>query len=92
MRASATNENSPEGSIQSYSVDTEGAVTVVDTVSSKGNGPTFTSMLSTGELTAMNVSDPYLRVYLIQSQPRSLNLDSTAIPLFLSLPLPLKTL
>jgi len=50
------NELSPVGNLQSFLVDAEGGLTLVDTVTSNGNGPTFTSVLSTGEVSAMNVS------------------------------------
>ena len=50
------NEISPVGNLQSFSVGPDGGLTLVDTVSSGGNGPTFTNPLSTGEVTAMNVS------------------------------------
>lgn len=42
--------------LQSFEVDSEGGLTLVDTVMSGGNGPTFAGVLSTGEVTAMNVS------------------------------------
>ncbi|KAF8811102.1 hypothetical protein BYT27DRAFT_7184481 [Phlegmacium glaucopus] len=49
----AVNEN-PTGNLQSFIVDSNGGLTLVDTVSTGGNGPTFTNPLSTGEVTAMN--------------------------------------
>jgi len=52
--SSAVNEN-PTGNLQSFIVDNKGGLTLVDTVSSGGNGPTFTNPLSTGEVTGMNV-------------------------------------
>ncbi|KAL0958798.1 hypothetical protein HGRIS_014118 [Hohenbuehelia grisea] len=54
----AVNEITPVGALQSFTVDSEGALTLVDTVSSGGNGPTFTNPLSTGEVSAMNFGSP----------------------------------
>jgi len=54
----AVNEISPVGNLQSFSVGPDGGLTLVDTVSSGGNGPTFTNPLSTGEVTAMNFGSP----------------------------------
>jgi len=42
------------GNLQSFVVGSDGGLTLVDTVSSGGDGPTFTNVLSTGEVTAMN--------------------------------------
>ena len=53
---SAVNEISPVGNLQSFLVDSDGGITLVDTVQTGGSGPTFTNPLSTGEVTAMNVS------------------------------------
>ncbi|KAG6816389.1 hypothetical protein H0H87_006538 [Tephrocybe sp. NHM501043] len=49
----AVNEVSA-GNLQSFVVESDGSLSLVDTVSSGGNGPTFTSPLSTGEVTAIN--------------------------------------
>ena len=49
------NEIGPVGNLQSFSVDEAGSLTLVDTVSTGGNGPTFTEALTTGEVSAMNV-------------------------------------
>jgi 6-phosphogluconolactonase (cycloisomerase 2 family) len=54
----AVNEVQPVGSLQSFSVSGDGILTLVDTVTSGGNGPTFTNPLSTGEVTAMNFGSP----------------------------------
>ncbi|KAJ8490029.1 hypothetical protein ONZ45_g13352 [Pleurotus djamor] len=54
----AVNEASPVGALQSFEVDAEGGLTLVDEVTSGGNGPTFTNPLSTGEVTAMNFGSP----------------------------------
>lgn len=56
MPFSAVNEVQAIGSLQSFTVDSAGGLTLVDTVSTGGIGPTFTSPLSTGEVTGMNVS------------------------------------
>ncbi|TFK36304.1 Lactonase, 7-bladed beta-propeller-domain-containing protein [Crucibulum laeve] len=54
----AVNEVSPVGSLQSFTVDQDGGLTLVDTVTSGGSGPTFTNLLSTGEVSAMNFGSP----------------------------------
>ncbi|KAF9044259.1 Lactonase, 7-bladed beta-propeller-domain-containing protein [Panaeolus papilionaceus] len=54
----AVNEVVPSGQLQSFLIDSEGGLQLVDTVSSGGSGPTFTNPLSTGEVTAMNFGSP----------------------------------
>lgn len=54
----AVNEIEPVGNLQSFIVESDGGLTLVDTVSSGGSGPTFTNPLSTGEVTAMNFGSP----------------------------------
>ncbi|KAF5310099.1 hypothetical protein D9619_010355 [Psilocybe cf. subviscida] len=54
----AVNEISPVGNLQSFLVDGDGGITLVDTVPTGGSGPTFTNPLSTGEVTAMNFGSP----------------------------------
>ncbi|KAF8235215.1 putative isomerase YbhE [Tricholoma matsutake] len=54
----AVNEISPVGNIQSFIVNPGGGLTLIDTVSSRGDSPTFTSPLSTGEVTAVNFGSP----------------------------------
>ena len=52
---SATNEIT-EGALQSFTVDTAtGVLTLKDTVATGGNGPTYAEVLSTGEVSGMNV-------------------------------------
>ncbi|KAG6878472.1 hypothetical protein C0993_006314 [Termitomyces sp. T159_Od127] len=51
----AVNEVSPIGSLQSFVIDSEGGLSLVDTISTEGNGPTFANPLTSGEVTAMNV-------------------------------------
>lgn len=53
--ASATNENVPDGAIQSFTVGSEAALTLVDTVSSGGSGPPYCAGLSTGQVAVANV-------------------------------------
>ncbi|KAF8915702.1 Lactonase, 7-bladed beta-propeller-domain-containing protein [Mucidula mucida] len=53
----AVNEISPVGNLQSFSV-ADGILTLVDTVTTGGNGPTFTNPLSTGEVSGMNFGSP----------------------------------
>ncbi|TFK27954.1 hypothetical protein FA15DRAFT_634985 [Coprinopsis marcescibilis] len=54
----AVNEISPVGNLQSFIVDAEGGLTLVDTVSTGGNAPTFTQPLTTGEVPAANFGSP----------------------------------
>ncbi|PBK89519.1 hypothetical protein ARMGADRAFT_1047113 [Armillaria gallica] len=54
----AVNEIQPVGNLQSFSVGDAGLLSLVDTVSTGGNGPTFTNPLSTGEVTGMNFGSP----------------------------------
>lgn len=54
----AVNEIEPVGNLQSFVVGADGGLTLVDTVSTGGSGPTFTNPLSTGEVTAMNFGSP----------------------------------
>lgn len=51
----SVNEIGPVGSVQSFLVDEEGGLTVVDTAPTGGNAPTYTEFLSTGEVTGLNV-------------------------------------
>lgn len=52
---SATNENVPNGAIQSFTVGPKGALTLVDTFSSGGSGPPYCAGLSTGQVAVANV-------------------------------------
>lgn len=54
----AVNEIEPVGNLQSFIVGSDGGLTLVDTISTGGSGPTFTNPLSTGEVTAMNFGSP----------------------------------
>ncbi|KAK0186474.1 Lactonase, 7-bladed beta-propeller-domain-containing protein [Armillaria mellea] len=54
----AVNEIQPVGNLQSFSVGDAGLLSLVDTVTTGGNGPTFTNPLSTGEVTGMNFGSP----------------------------------
>ena len=54
----ATNELSPVGSLESFTVAEDLSLTSVDSVSSGGNAPTFAVVLSTGELTGANFGSP----------------------------------
>ncbi|RDB25735.1 Uncharacterized protein C18E5.01 [Hypsizygus marmoreus] len=46
------------GSLQSFLVGLDGGLTLVDTVPSGGSQPTFTGILSTGEVSAINFGSP----------------------------------
>ncbi|KAN0082535.1 Lactonase, 7-bladed beta-propeller domain containing protein [Tylopilus felleus] len=50
----ATNENVPNGAIQSFTVGPKGALTLVDTFSSGGSGPPYCAGLSTGQVAVAN--------------------------------------
>jgi 6-phosphogluconolactonase (cycloisomerase 2 family) len=54
----AVNEIQPLGNLQSFVVEADGGLTLVDTVTTGGSAPTFTNPLSTGEVTAMNFGSP----------------------------------
>ncbi|KAF8643475.1 hypothetical protein AX16_009031 [Volvariella volvacea WC 439] len=54
----AVNELSPIGNLQTFSVDDHGIPHLVDTISTLGNGPTYTEFLSTGEVSGMNFGSP----------------------------------
>lgn len=54
MPHSAVNENTV-GEVQSFSINEDGSLsTVIDTVSSGGDGPAFATALSTGSVAVMN--------------------------------------
>jgi len=75
----AVNEN-PTGDLQSFIVDDTGGLTLVDTVSTGGNGPTFTNPLSTGEVTAMNFgSADCSLVATVQDDPLYFQRDSPVV-------------
>ncbi|KAG7095234.1 hypothetical protein E1B28_006008 [Marasmius oreades] len=76
----AVNEISPVGNLQSFTVDSNGAVSLVDTVSTGGNGPTFTNMLSTGEVSAMNFGSPNCSfVPTLPNDPTRFDKDSPSV-------------
>ena len=55
MIHSAVNEN-PQGALQSFLIGEQGALTgPLDTISSGGDSPAFTTALSTGQVAIMNV-------------------------------------
>ncbi|KAH0828704.1 Lactonase, 7-bladed beta-propeller-domain-containing protein [Lanmaoa asiatica] len=57
-----TNENHPAGAIQSFIVGPEGAVTLVDTISSGGSLPAYCAGLSTGQVAVANYGSGTARV------------------------------
>lgn len=63
----SVNEIGPVGSVQSFLVDEEGGLTVVDTAPTGGNGPTYTEFLSTGEVTGLNFGSP--NASFVQTDP-----------------------
>ncbi|KAF8444000.1 putative isomerase YbhE [Boletus edulis BED1] len=58
----AVNQNAPDGAVQSFTVSPNGANTLVDTVSSGGNGPPYCSALSTGQVAVVNYNSGTARV------------------------------
>ncbi|KAG2151600.1 Lactonase, 7-bladed beta-propeller-domain-containing protein [Suillus bovinus] len=50
----AVNENVPAGALQSFTVGPEGALTLVDTISSGGSSPPYCGGLSTGQVAIVN--------------------------------------
>jgi len=76
----AVNEISPIGNLQSFLVGPGGGLTLVDTVTSLGNAPTFTSPLSSGEVTAMNFGSPNCSIVAtIPGDPLRFEKDSPAV-------------
>ncbi|KAF7369147.1 putative isomerase YbhE [Mycena venus] len=81
----AVNELNPGGFLQSFTVDSAGGVQNIDNVTTGGNGPTFTVMLSTGEVTAMNFGSPNCSfVATVPDDPLHFERDSPVI----SFPIP----
>ncbi|KAJ6618136.1 Lactonase, 7-bladed beta-propeller-domain-containing protein [Mycena sp. CBHHK59/15] len=76
----AVNELNPGGNLQSFTVDPTGGLLNVDNVTTGGNGPTFTVMLSTGEVTAMNFGSPNCSfVATVPDDPLHFERDSPVI-------------
>ncbi|KAJ7768198.1 Lactonase, 7-bladed beta-propeller-domain-containing protein [Mycena metata] len=81
----AVNELNPGGNLQSFTVDSTGGLQNIDNVTTGGNGPTFTVMLSTGEVTAMNFGSPNCSfVATVPNDPLHFERDSPVI----SFPIP----
>ncbi|KAJ7489296.1 Lactonase, 7-bladed beta-propeller-domain-containing protein [Mycena latifolia] len=81
----ATNELFNGGFLQSFTVDSTGGIQNVDNVTTGGIGPTFTVMLSTGEVTAMNFGSPNCSfVATVPDDPLHFETDSPVI----SFPIP----
>ncbi|THU83118.1 putative isomerase YbhE [Dendrothele bispora CBS 962.96] len=81
----AVNEISPVGNLQSFTIEQNGSVSLVDTVTTGGNGPTFTNPLSTGEVSAMNFGSPNCSfVATVEGDPLHFRTDSPV----LSFPVP----
>ncbi|KAJ6598351.1 Lactonase, 7-bladed beta-propeller-domain-containing protein [Mycena vulgaris] len=76
----AVNELNPGGNLQSFVVDGLGGLQNIDNVTTGGNGPTFTVMLSTGEVTAMNFGSPNCSfVATVPGDPLHFERDSPVI-------------
>ncbi|KAJ4474305.1 Lactonase, 7-bladed beta-propeller-domain-containing protein [Lentinula aciculospora] len=54
----AVNEVQTIGNLQSFTVNNDTSVSLIDTITTQGVGPTFTNPLSTGEVSAMNFGSP----------------------------------
>ncbi|KAJ7176750.1 Lactonase, 7-bladed beta-propeller-domain-containing protein [Mycena filopes] len=81
----AVNELNPGGNLQSFLVNDDGGLQNIDNVTTGGNGPTFTVMLSTGEVTAMNFGSPNCSfVATVPDDPLHFERDSPVI----SFPIP----
>ncbi|KAI9566074.1 Lactonase, 7-bladed beta-propeller-domain-containing protein [Boletus coccyginus] len=63
----ATNENGPEGAIQSFTVGPDGAITLVDTFSSGGSWPPYCAGLSKGQVAVVNYGSGTMRVVPTQA-------------------------
>ncbi|KAJ7182776.1 Lactonase, 7-bladed beta-propeller-domain-containing protein [Mycena crocata] len=76
----AVNELNPGGNLQSFLVDPAGGLQNIDNVTTGGNGPTFTVMLSTGEVTGMNFGSPNCSfVATVPDDPLHFERDSPVI-------------
>jgi 6-phosphogluconolactonase (cycloisomerase 2 family) len=76
----AVNEQT-EGALQSFTVDDNGNLTLVDTVPTGGNGPTFTNPTLAGEVSAMNFGSPNCSIVATDPEDRTKFLkDSPVIP------------
>ncbi|KAI9566075.1 Lactonase, 7-bladed beta-propeller-domain-containing protein [Boletus coccyginus] len=63
----ATNQKSPEGAIQSFTVGPDGAITLVDTFNSGGSWPNYCAGLSTGQVAVTNYDSGTMRVVPTQA-------------------------
>ncbi|KAJ3915123.1 Lactonase, 7-bladed beta-propeller-domain-containing protein [Lentinula edodes] len=54
----SVNEIQTIGNLQSFTINNDTSLSLIDTVSTQGVGPTFTNPLSTGEVSAMNFGSP----------------------------------
>jgi len=72
----ATNENT-EGALQSFEIGEDGSLSVLDTVSSGGDGPAFANPISTGQVAVMNFGSGDGRIIPTSSTDPS-NFDDSA--------------
>lgn len=75
----AVNEIGPVGNLQSFLVDEEGSLTLVDTVATGGNGPTYVESLTTGEATALNFGSPNASFIATQPEDPARFIESPAV-------------
>ncbi|KAG0702659.1 Lactonase, 7-bladed beta-propeller-domain-containing protein [Suillus ampliporus] len=75
----ATNENVPVGSLQSFTVGPEGALTLVDTADSGGSGPPYCGGLTTGQVAIANYGSGTARVIPTTADPLHFSNDSTIV-------------
>lgn len=79
----AVNEISPVGNLQSFFVDFQGGLTLVDNVTTGGNGPTFSNQLSTGEVTGINFGSPNISFSKLDpADPLRFQKDSSVVVAF----------
>ncbi|KIJ16219.1 hypothetical protein PAXINDRAFT_113991 [Paxillus involutus ATCC 200175] len=75
----ATNENTPGGALQSFTVGPEGAITLVDTISSGGSGPPYCGGLSTGQVAVVDYNSGTARVVPTKGDYLHFSNDSTIV-------------
>ncbi|KAG9311399.1 hypothetical protein JVU11DRAFT_8510 [Chiua virens] len=73
----AVNEKSPDGAVQSFTIGTEGSITLRDTFSSGGNSPTYCAGLSTGQVAVTNYVSGTARVIPTEGDPLYFSNDSS---------------
>ncbi|KAF9235472.1 Lactonase, 7-bladed beta-propeller-domain-containing protein [Melanogaster broomeanus] len=75
----ATNQNTPGGALQSFTVGPQGAITLVDTISSGGNDAAYCAGLSTGQVAVVNYGSGTARVFPTERDYLHFSNDSTIV-------------